>query len=33
MGKIAPTMDHYPRMDRWEITILNLVCHVNPGNE
>ena len=22
-----------PEMDRWEIPILNLVCHVNPGNE
>ena len=22
-----------PERDRWEIPILNLVCHVSPGNE
>ena len=20
------------KMDRWELLILNLICHVNPGN-
>ena len=29
MGKITTI----PEMDRWEIPILNLVCHVNPDNE
>ena len=33
MGNITPTMDHYPEMDRWQIPILNLICHVNPGNK
>ena len=34
MGKITPTMDHHiPEMDRRKISIPNLVCHVNPGNE
>ena len=33
MGNITPTMDHIPEMDRWEMPILNLVYHVNPGNE
>ena len=32
MGNITPTMD-IPEMDRWEIPILNRVCHVNPRNE
>ena len=33
MGNITPTLDHYPEMDRYEIPVLNLRCHVNPGNE
>ena len=33
MGNITPTMTTIPEMDRWEIPNLNLVCHVNPGNE
>ena len=38
MGNIRPTIDHYPRneqMGEWEIPylVLNIVCHVNPGNE
>ena len=33
MGNITHTMDHYTEMDRWQIPILNLICHVNPGNE
>ena len=28
MGNVTPTMDHYPEMNRWEIPILNLICHV-----
>ena len=33
MGNVTPAMDHYLRkMGRQEIPILNLICHVNPGN-
>ena len=33
MANITSTMDHYPRNGYMGIPILNLVCHVNPGNE
>ena len=33
MGDITPSWNTIPEMDRWEILILNLICHVNPGNE
>ena len=31
--KAMGNMTTIPEMDRWEILILNLICHVNPGNE
>ena len=33
MARIAPAMNHYPRNGWMEISILNLICHVNPGIE
>ena len=32
MGDITPQTT-IPEIDRCEIPILNLICHVNPGNE
>ena len=33
MGNITPPRTTTPKMDRWEIPILNLICHVNPDND
>ena len=32
MENVTPNMDRYHR-NRWEIPILNLIRHVNPGNK